>query len=106
MDRNETIDALKHCAGTGMGACRGCPNKDADWAAAGYVGCREFSEDNATVPVALIRRTIELLQLQAPADDDMISRSALLAAYDAAHKGPPGGARKLIEEAPCIGCTL
>ena len=66
MDRNETIDALKHCAGTGMDACRGCPNVDADWAAAGYVGCREFSEDNATVPVALIRRTIELLQLQAP----------------------------------------
>ena len=35
-------------------------------------------------------------------DNDMISRRALLAAYDAAHKGPPGGARKLIEEAPTI----
>ena len=33
---------------------------------------------------------------------DLISREALLAAYDAAHKGPPGGARKLIEEAPGI----
>lgn len=32
--------------------------------------------------------------------NDLISRSALLAAYDAAHKGPPGGARNLIEEAP------
>ena len=32
--------------------------------------------------------------------DDLISRSALLAAYDKAHQGPPGGARKLIEEAP------
>ena len=32
--------------------------------------------------------------------DDLISRSALLAAYDKAHKGPPGGARKLIENAP------
>jgi len=32
--------------------------------------------------------------------DDLISRSALLEAYDKAHKGPPGGARKLIEEAP------
>ena len=31
---------------------------------------------------------------------DCISRAALLAAYDAAHVGPPGGARKLIEEAP------
>ena len=32
--------------------------------------------------------------------NDLISRSALLVAYDKAHKGPPGGARKLIEEAP------
>ena len=35
-------------------------------------------------------------------NDDLISRAALLAAYDAAHKGPPGGARKLIEEAPGV----
>lgn len=34
--------------------------------------------------------------------DDLISRTALLAAYDAAHKGPPGEARKLIEEAPAV----
>ena len=33
---------------------------------------------------------------------DCISRAALLAAYDAAHVGPPGGARKLIEEAPAV----
>lgn len=32
----------------------------------------------------------------------LIEREALLAAYDAAHKGPPGGARKLIEEAPVV----
>lgn len=32
----------------------------------------------------------------------LIDRDALLAAYDAAHKGPPGGARKLIEQAPTI----
>ena len=35
-------------------------------------------------------------------DNDLISRSALIAAYDAAHNGPPGGARKLIEEAPAV----
>ena len=35
-------------------------------------------------------------------NDDLISRSKLLAAYDAAHKGPPGGARKLIVEAPTV----
>ena len=33
---------------------------------------------------------------------DCISRAALLAAYDAAHVGPPGEARKLIEEAPAV----
>ena len=32
--------------------------------------------------------------------DEYIKRRALLDAYDAAHKGPPGGARKLIAEAP------
>ena len=32
--------------------------------------------------------------------DDLISRSALLEAYDKAHQGPPSGARKLIEDAP------
>lgn len=35
-------------------------------------------------------------------NNDRISRAALLAAYDAAHKGPPGNARKLIAEAPAI----
>jgi hypothetical protein len=32
----------------------------------------------------------------------MINRESLLAAYDAGHQGPPGMARKLIEEAPTI----
>ena len=32
--------------------------------------------------------------------DDLIGRSWLLSEYDKRHKGPPGGARKLIEEAP------
>ena len=32
--------------------------------------------------------------------DDLISRTWLLSEYDKRHKGPPGGARKLIEEAP------
>ena len=32
--------------------------------------------------------------------DEYVEREALLAAYDAAHKGTPGGARKLIEDAP------
>ena len=31
---------------------------------------------------------------------EYIEREALLAAYDATHKGVPGGARKLIVEAP------
>lgn len=33
---------------------------------------------------------------------DLISRSALITAYDSAHKGPLGGARKLIEDAPAV----
>lgn len=34
--------------------------------------------------------------------DDLISRKSLLSAYDEKHKGPAGGARKLIEDAPSI----
>lgn len=33
---------------------------------------------------------------------EYIEREALIAAYDKAHKGPPGGARKLMEEAPAV----
>ena len=32
--------------------------------------------------------------------NDLISRKALIAEYDRAHVGPPGGARKLMEDAP------
>ena len=34
--------------------------------------------------------------------DDLISKKSLLYAYDEKHKGPAGGARKLIEDAPSI----
>lgn len=52
--------------------------------------------------VNAMRQALALLKEQEPIDGDTISRAALLAAYDAAHKGPPGGARKLIEEAPVM----
>ena len=34
--------------------------------------------------------------------DDLISRKSLLSAYDEKHKGPAGGARKLIEDEPSV----
>lgn len=34
--------------------------------------------------------------------DDLISRKALIAEYDRVHVGPPGGARKLMEDAPTV----
>lgn len=34
--------------------------------------------------------------------NDLISRKALLAEYDRVHVGPPGGARKLMEDAPAV----
>ena len=50
----------------------------------------------------LNRLKMDALEVLTEIDEDAISRSALLAAYDAAHQGPPGGARKLIELAPAI----
>ena len=34
--------------------------------------------------------------------NDLISRAWVLAEYDRQHKGPPGGARKIMEEAPAV----
>ena len=34
--------------------------------------------------------------------NDLVSRQWLLDEYDKRHEGPPGGARKLIEEAPAV----
>ena len=34
--------------------------------------------------------------------NDLISRQALLSEYDRVHIGPPGGARKLMEDAPAV----
>lgn len=34
--------------------------------------------------------------------DEVVSRRTLLAEYDRVHVGPPGGARKLIENAPAV----
>lgn len=39
-------------------------------------------------------------------NNDLISRKALIEAYDKAHKGPPGGARKLMEEAPGVDAVV
>ena len=39
-------------------------------------------------------------QKQAAGSKDLISRSSLLAKYDEQHEGPPGRARKLIEDEP------
>ena len=36
------------------------------------------------------------------ANNDLISRQALLDSYDLAHEGAPGSARKLIEDAPAV----
>ena len=33
---------------------------------------------------------------------DLISRSYVLAEYDRQHQGPPGGARRIIEDAPAV----
>lgn len=34
--------------------------------------------------------------------DELISRAYVLAEYDRQHKGPPGGARKIMEDAPAV----
>ena len=38
--------------------------------------------------------------------NDLISRKALIAEYDRVHIGPPGGARKLMEDAPAVDVVV
>ena len=38
--------------------------------------------------------------------NDLISRKALIAEYDRVHIGPPGGARKLMEDAPAVNAVV
>lgn len=39
-------------------------------------------------------------------NNDLISRSALIAEYDRVHVGEPGTARKLMEDAPAVDAVL
>ena len=45
---------------------------------------------------------IELVEAEQKDVGDMVSRRYLLTEYDRQHQGPPGGARKIIEEAPSV----
>ena len=51
---------------------------------------------------ALINATKQDFPTQMSGTYDLVSRQYLLAEYDRQHKGPPGGARKIIEEAPAV----
>ena len=59
-------------------------------------------------PKYTLEGAIEALgRQQAAGSKDLISRSSLLAKYDEQHEGPPGRARKLIEdEPPALGTNL
>ena len=46
------------------------------------------------------KNLMDLPSAQPERGTDLVSRSLLLAEYDRQHKGAPGGARKIIEEAP------
>ncbi len=84
--REKVIRGLDYCTKERLERCDyDCPYFDVD-------GCSDQVKLDA----------LSLLKAQEPKTGDAISRSALLAAYDAAHKGPPGAARKMIEDAPAL----
>ena len=99
MERQQIIDGL-NCFKSHQHKCADCswnPHPGTAWP----YGCIKGQIDIAEAAQELLmgkKSAIENTEEGA----DLISRSELLAAYDAAHKGPPGGARKLIEEAPSI----
>lgn len=67
----------------------------------------ELRRDGAEVAISeskykVAERNLGPITPQTPTcnDNDLVSRSWLLAEYDKQHEGPPGGARKIIETAP------
>ena len=50
--------------------------------------------------LVVLREKVNCSEL--PNSSDLVSRSYLLAEYDRQHQGPPGGARKIIAEAPPV----
>ncbi len=89
-DIQQIIEALD-CFTTKQHKCDGCPfnpHPGREWP----YGCVRGQNEIVAAAQEALRSM----------NNDLISRSALLDAYDAAHKGPPGGARKLIAEAPAV----
>ena len=85
-DRKTVIEALRNCSNEMQMWCRVCPF---------YKPSYEYIND-------LMRAALELIEggSQAAGSTDYVSRQSLLAEYDRPHQGPPGGARKIIEDAP------
>ena len=85
-DRKKVIEALRVCSADTPTTCKGCP----------------FDKQSAECIIDLMRAALELIEggQQEAGANDFVSRQYLLAEYDRQHQGPPGGARKIIEEAP------
>ena len=101
-DRQKVISGMDAC--TDSRDCEECPysaeyDRRTDCMYALIMDMAEMIDNDVAEMIDEFKQRQEA---QEPTDGDTISRSALLAAYDAAHKGPPGGARKLIVEAPAV----
>lgn len=85
-DRKKVIEALRGCSEDTPAMCKGCP----------------FYKLSSGCINDLMRAALELIEggQQESGNGDFVSRQYLLAEYDRQHQGPPGGARKIIAEAP------
>lgn len=85
MDKQTIIEGLRHCSTNTP--CEGCPYEE--------TGSQECI-------IRLVRDALELIEggQQEAEANDFVGRQYLLEEYDRQHQGPPGGARKSIEEAP------
>ena len=86
-DRKTITEWLRKCSEDTPAMCKkGCP----------------FYKPSSDCINDLMRAALELIEggSQEAGNGDFVSRQYLLAEYDRQHQGPPGGARKIIEEAP------
>lgn len=81
-----------------------CP-LTADCGICPYYTSREETEEAIKMAITALKNfpTSSLVPTQMSGASDLVSRQYLLDEYDRQHVGPPGGARKIIEEAPAVG---
>ena len=81
--------------------CYDCPFVRVSWGNDYYCAKGNGTEDNIRVLMSKRMADCPLIEVPTP-HGDLVDRTELLAEYDRQHKGPAGGARRIMEQATAV----